>query len=211
MPPLSHQLHFAQGTWLQGLRCLEFVSLLTTAGYLGFDLSGLPASVHDVRLTATELQGSINADHQLQTLRLSSGRALEIEVEPPTGGADVNETIAPSQVLSAASAFCSRALSAGVGPQRNPVLFIRLLLTCMVLLLGRRAWRLSPQRRSSPSLLTCQRCLGQPVATIQTWRLCKRWRPCCDACEPVASPSQRRPYPTRHAAMAIRRQRQIYA
>ncbi len=54
-----------QGSWLQDLGSLESVQLLSTAGHLAFDLSGLLAGVRDVRLTATELQGSVCAGPQL--------------------------------------------------------------------------------------------------------------------------------------------------
>ena len=96
-------LNHAQGTALQGLPCLESVSLLTTAGYLGFELRGLPDGVRDMRLTSTELQGSINADHKLQTLRLDSGRALEITIEPARDDAVASSSSAALQVPSTLS------------------------------------------------------------------------------------------------------------
>ena len=79
------------------------MSLLTTAGYLGFDLSGLPGGVRDVRLTATELEGSVRADQRLQTLHLNSERALEMTIEPATeGDHDGTEHVgATAEVLSA--------------------------------------------------------------------------------------------------------------
>ena len=93
-------LRNAQGSWLQDLRSLESVNLLSTAGHLAFDLSGLPGTVRDVRLTATELQGSVRADHRLQTLQLKSGRALDITVIPPRDGAGAHDGGGASEVLS---------------------------------------------------------------------------------------------------------------
>ncbi len=51
-----------------------------------------------MRLTATELQGSVCADHQLQTLQLKSGRALDITVVPPRDGVGAHDGTGERQV-----------------------------------------------------------------------------------------------------------------
>ena len=135
-------LHHAQGVWLQGLQCLESVRLLTGAGYLAFNLSGLPAGVHSVHLAAPELHGSIPADHQLHMLQLDSDRALEIYVEPPEVRAAAKRSSADTQVLSAAFVPRCPALSActGIGlsavPRPSPVL--NSVRSCLAAALGAR-------------------------------------------------------------------------
>ena len=96
-------LRTAQGSWLQTLHDLESLHLLSTAGHLAFDLSGLSAGVRDVRLTATELQGSVCAEHQLQTLQLKSGRALDITVVPSRAVDGAHHIGGEPQVLPAVS------------------------------------------------------------------------------------------------------------
>jgi hypothetical protein len=76
-----------QGAWLHKLERLESVDLLTTSGFLAFDLRGLPATVREVRLHAAELEGTLSGEHRLRTLECRSGRALELVIEASSEGA----------------------------------------------------------------------------------------------------------------------------